>query len=66
MTFATKVKTLKRDEAILRKWTNGTHPNDFEMFKELSQIGKLVSSIPAYSTHGETQWLSPLIKWENI
>jgi hypothetical protein len=66
MTFAAKVSTLKRDEAILRKWTNGTHPNDFEMFKELCINGKLVSSIPAYSTHGETQWLSPLINWENI
>ena len=66
MTFAARVSTLRRDESILRKWTNGTHPNDFEMFKELSLNAKLVSSIPAYSTHGETQWLSPLINWENI
>ena len=66
MTFAAKVGTLRRDEDILRSFTNGTHPNDFEMFKELSKKRKLISSIPAYSTHGETQWLSPLINWENI
>ena len=66
MTFAAKVSTLKRDESILRKWTNGTHPNDFEMFKELNTQRKLISSIPAYSTHGESQWLSPIINWENI
>lgn len=66
MTFATKVSTLKRDENILRKYTSGTHPHDFEMFKEIGINSKLVSSIPAYSTHGETKWLSPLINWENI
>lgn len=66
MTFASKIRTLRRDETILRKWTIGTHPNDFHMFLELSQKGrKLVSSIPAVSTHGETKWLSPLINWEN-
>jgi len=64
MTFAAKVGTLREDEEILRKWTNATHPYDFEMFTELSQKGrKLVSSIPAFSTHGETQWLSPLYNW---
>ena len=66
MTFAAKISTLKRDEVFLRKWTLGTHPNDFQMFLELSQKGRtLVSSIPAVSTHGETHWLSPLINWED-
>lgn len=67
MTFAAKVSTLKRDEAILRKWTTGTHPHDFQMFMELRERGrKLVSSVPAVSTHGETQFLSPLIDWERL
>ena len=64
MTFAARVKTLKKDEAILREHTKGTHPNDFEMFTELNKQNKLLSPIPSYATHGETQWLAPLVKWE--
>lgn len=65
MTFAAKVKTLREDEETLRKWTASTHPNDFKMFLDLHSKGrKLVSSIPGLSTHGETKFLSPLVKWE--
>ena len=67
MTFAAKVSTLKRIEPILRKHTSGTHPNDFQMFLELRQNNELlVTSIPGYSTHGETAWLSPLTDWSQI
>jgi uncharacterized Fe-S cluster protein YjdI len=68
MTFASKVKTLKDDESILRKWTNmGDYPHDFNMFIELREKGKsLLSPIPGYSTHGESNWLSPLTDWENV
>jgi hypothetical protein len=66
MTFASKVKTLKQDEDILRHWTKGTHPHDFEMFVQLKATGKrLASSVPGYSTHGETKYLSPLTNWKN-
>jgi FkbM family methyltransferase len=64
MTFAATVATLKRVEPILRKWTNTSHPHDFEMFIELRESGEiLITPIPGYSTHGETQWLSPSIDW---
>ena len=67
MTFAAKVKTLKEDEGIMRSWTNGTHPHDFQMFQEINKKGRrLVSPLPGYSTHGETRWLTPLTNWENI
>ena len=68
MTFASKVKTLKEDESILRKWTNmGDYPRDFDMFIELREKGKvLLTPMPGYSTHGETAWLSPLTDWEKI
>jgi len=67
MTFAAKVSTLKRTEPILRKHTSGTHPNDFQMFLELRQNNELlITSIPGYSTHGETAWLSPLTDWSKI
>lgn len=67
MTFASKVSTLKRTEAILRKHTNTTHPNDFYMFLELRELGELlITPIPGYATHGETAWLSPLTDWSQL
>jgi len=67
MTFAATVDTLKETESILRKHTDGSHPNDFQMFLELGKINKLlVTPIPGYSTHGETAWLSPLINWNKL
>ena len=67
MTFAAKVKTLKQDENVLREYTNGSYPRDFEMFLKLREIGRsLITSIPGYSTHGETAWLTPLANWEKI
>lgn len=64
MTFAAQVKTLRRTESILRKHTNGSHPNDFQMFLELRKNNEyLVTPIPGYATHGETAWLSPLTNW---
>jgi hypothetical protein len=67
MTFASKVSTLKRIEHILRKHTTSTHPNDYQMFLELRNLNELlITSIPGYSTHGETAWLSPLTNWASI
>ena len=64
MTFASKVKSLKRVEKVLREHTIGSHPNDFSMFLELREQNELlITPIPGYSTHGETAWLSPLTKW---
>ena len=68
MTFASTVKVLKDDESILRKWTNmGHYPDDYKMFLELREKNRiLVSSVPGYSTHGETAWLSPLTDWSQL
>ena len=67
MTFASKVKTLKEDEETLRKWTNTTHPHDFQMFLELRDKDRsLITPIPGYATHGETAFLSPLTNWNDI
>ena len=67
MTFASTVETLRKDEYILREFTKGTYPRDFEMFLALreKQHG-LITPIPGYSTHGETAWLSPLTDWSQI
>jgi hypothetical protein len=67
MTFAAKVSTLKRTESILRKHTSKTHPNDFQMFMELREKNELlITSIPGYSTHGETAYLTPLTEWQSV
>jgi hypothetical protein len=67
MTFASTVSSLKRTEPTLRKYTQGTYPEDFKMFLDLREQGELlISSIPGYSTHGETAWLTPLTDWSTI
>lgn len=67
MTFAAKIKTLREDEEILRSFTQGSYPRDFEMFLALRDKGKaLITPIPGYATHGETAWLSPLNNWNDI
>jgi hypothetical protein len=67
MTFAATVSTLKRTEETLRKYTQGSYPEDFKMFLDLREQGELlITSIPGYSTHGETAWLSPLTDWSQI
>ena len=67
MTFAAKVKTLREDEEILRKYTLGEYPRDFEMFLALREKEHgLITPIPGYSTHGETAWLTPLTDWSKI
>jgi hypothetical protein len=69
MTFFSKVKTLKEDESILRKYTSETYPHDFQMFLELRDKGRtLVCPLNTFSTHGESRWLAPLykVKQENL
>jgi len=67
MTFAAKVKTLREDEKILRAYTQGSYPRDFEMFLALRDKGRsLVTPIPGYATHGESAWLSPLTDWSTV
>lgn len=67
MTFAARVKTLKKVEPILRQHTSGTYPDDFKMFLELRHNNELlITPIPGYSTHGEIAWLTPLTNWSKI
>ncbi len=67
MTFASKVKTLRKVENVLREYTQGSYPRDFDMFVSLyNSAHYLVTPIPGYSTHGETAWLTPLIDWSKI
>ena len=66
-TYACKFKTLKKHFDIhikhcdlVNKWTR-----DHDKFTELSTQGStLISCLPGLSTHVETQFLSPIIDWE--
>lgn len=65
MTFAAFVDVLKRDKEIFWKWTETGYPFDFEIFVELINQGKFLSSpIQSLSTHGETKFLAPFVEWE--
>jgi hypothetical protein len=65
MTFASTVKFLKQDYNIFKIHCSTDYPYDFNIFCDLYKKGRrLVSCIPAVSTHGETQWLSKFIDWE--
>lgn len=67
MTFATRVKTIKEDYAVFNKFCVRGDPLDFPLFCELvqSRRRKLISCLPAVSTHGEIQYLSKFIDWDN-
>ena len=67
MTYASTVKTLTRDEAVIRARTSGDHPDDFNMFIDLREKGRtLISPLPGYATHGQIEWLGPLVDWEEV
>lgn len=65
MTFATTIKIAKEDLHIYESYCQNDIPDDFGMFTELKHRGRrIISCIPAVSTHCETEWLSPFIDWE--
>lgn len=69
MTFAAKVSTLRADRDVFAQYcTKRNIPDDFRCFVELTKHKgrKLVSPIPGYSTHGESMYLSPLVKWNQL
>lgn len=65
MTFGAKVKTLKMDFGIFKHFCNNGNPLDFYIFSELNKIRKIISSIPAVCTHGETKYLAPFVDWKS-
>jgi hypothetical protein len=58
MTFGAKVKTLKEDLEVWKKYTDGTHPHDHHIFTELGKNGrKLAIPIPGVACHTDL-WFS--------
>ena len=66
MTFAARVKTLKKDLDIFLKYSKNIKiPADFKIFNTLikNRHRSLISPIPGYATHGETKFMSPFRDW---
>lgn len=67
-TFAMRYKTLLRDQAIHRKYSeNRKISADHEKFLHLGKKGAvLISAVPGWSTHAEPEFASPIIEWEKL
>ena len=68
-TYSMKYSTFKKHIDIHKKYCNLNDgiTHDYDKFIELWNIGSnLVSSVPGYSTHCESKWMSPLMDWEKI
>lgn len=67
MTFATTSKFLKLNREVFERWLTSRHPYDCEIFMDLKLKGyELISPIPGFSTHGETEFLGPLVNWSEV
>jgi hypothetical protein len=61
MTFATTVSVLREDASIWRKFTEGSYPQDMNIFLTLKELGRsLVQPIPTKATHCEPTWAAHL------
>jgi glycosyltransferase involved in cell wall biosynthesis len=68
MTFACKLKTLLQDYQVYYAFCQTGYPYDFDMFINLCNEHKrvLISPLPSYSTHCETEHLAHLVNWETV
>ncbi len=68
MTFATRVGTLRSDWSVFLKYCGGNFTDDYKVFRHLAKWKRrqLVSSVPGYSTHCETAFLSPFSDWRSV
>lgn len=67
-TYACRAKTFKKHLSIHKEYCDLQRgfTRDHDKFQRLWQEGSnLVSSLPGYSTHVETPYLSPVVDWEN-
>lgn len=61
MTFATTVKTIREDQEVWFRFTDGSYPHDMQIFLELREKGRtLIQPIPTKSTHCEPTWAAHL------
>lgn len=68
MTFAAKAATLLEARDDMVPFVDGTHPHDFYLFLCLAAFHgmRVVHTLPAVSTHGETAYLAPFVRWTDV
>lgn len=68
MTWATKAGIIKEDYPVYEQFCSSGFPEDFYLFRYLitQRKRKLISAVPAKTTHCETAYLAPLVAWEVI
>ena len=66
MTFAARVKTLRKCKNIFWGLTSGNHPYDHDIFSNLNKMGKyLITPIPGFATHATLGYMAPTIEWKD-
>ena len=61
MTFATTVGILREDAPIWKKYTEGSYPQDMNIFLTLRELHRsLIQPIPTKATHCEPKWAAHL------
>ncbi len=67
-TFAARMKTLKKDLPIHRRFSEQSDITaDHEKFSLLTRLGStIISPIPGWSTHAEPEFASPRFNWESL
>lgn len=65
-TFASKAGIIKEDYPVYEQFCSGGFPLDFAMSRHLitQRNRKLISAVPAKTTHCESAYLAPLIDWQ--
>ena len=68
MSFACTVERLVDDHLLLLKYSSNSITDSYGLFSELVKTKQVsvLSSVPGYSTHCESAWLSPLTNWNKI
>ena len=54
-------------KTVLSGWINKKRDHGNLLFLDLrDNCRTLITPLPGYSTHGETQWLSPFTDWSKV
>jgi hypothetical protein len=69
-TFGARLETLRADADTMRRFlpAGSNRPLDFLMWMHLRDQDRraLISSMPAYATHGDSRVIAPLVDWDAV